>query len=176
MTARRLAAEMGLAGFTIEQLCTEVGVSRRTFFNYFASKENAVIGIPLADDSTDLEDAFVDGDGPLFEALVELHVARWERLEMAGDEITDLLGAFARDDRLLTHLLDRVAAGEREDIELVERRQGLPAGDLRAATAVQLLSGVFRAAAAEALSPDNDHDIRTSAYRRLAAARLLLNG
>src|SRR3954471_703362 len=30
--ARRLTAERGLSGFTIDELCADVGVSRRTFF------------------------------------------------------------------------------------------------------------------------------------------------
>ncbi len=43
--ARRATIEHGLHGFTIEQLCETVGVSRRTFFNHFASKDDAVLGI-----------------------------------------------------------------------------------------------------------------------------------
>src|SRR5258707_8029297 len=43
--SRRLTAERGLNGFTIEELCDEVGVSRRTFFNYFPSKEEAVVRV-----------------------------------------------------------------------------------------------------------------------------------
>ena len=43
--ARRATIEHGLPGFTIEQLCETVGVSRRTFFNHFASKDDAVLGI-----------------------------------------------------------------------------------------------------------------------------------
>src|SRR6478735_6808726 len=45
--ARELTAERGLHGFTIDELCEHVGVSRRTFFNYFDAKEHAVIGHPL---------------------------------------------------------------------------------------------------------------------------------
>ena len=43
--ARRATVEHGLHGFTLEQLCATVGVSRRTFFNHFASKEDVVLGI-----------------------------------------------------------------------------------------------------------------------------------
>ena len=43
--ARRLTAEHGLAGFTIEQLCEAVGISRRTFFNHFASKDALATGL-----------------------------------------------------------------------------------------------------------------------------------
>ncbi|MGP4991561.1 TetR/AcrR family transcriptional regulator, partial [Glutamicibacter ardleyensis] len=31
--ARELTAEHGFAGFTVDQLCAGVGISRRTFFN-----------------------------------------------------------------------------------------------------------------------------------------------
>ncbi len=59
--ARRSTAESGLHGFTIEQLCETVGVSRRTFFNHFASKEDAVLGIELHAD-VDLLTAYARGE------------------------------------------------------------------------------------------------------------------
>lgn len=42
--ARTLTAEHGYNGFTVEQLCEQVGISRRTFFNYFPTKLDAVFG------------------------------------------------------------------------------------------------------------------------------------
>ena len=58
--ARRTTVEHGLHGFTIEQLCETVGVSRRTFFNHFGSKDDAVLGIEL---NADVEaiDAYAAG-------------------------------------------------------------------------------------------------------------------
>ena len=53
--ARRSTVEHGLSGFTIEQLCESVGVSRRTFFNHFGSKEDVVLGIELNADIETLQ-------------------------------------------------------------------------------------------------------------------------
>jgi AcrR family transcriptional regulator len=48
--AQQLAAERGLDGFTMEDLATRAEVSRRTLFNYFPSKDDAVLGgIPEPD-------------------------------------------------------------------------------------------------------------------------------
>ena len=42
--ARSLTAERGLSGYTVEEVCERAGISRRTFFNYFPAKEDAILG------------------------------------------------------------------------------------------------------------------------------------
>ncbi|WP_306361488.1 helix-turn-helix domain-containing protein [Nocardia sp. CC227C] len=44
MAARRLAAEQGLDATTTDDIAKAVGVSPRTFFNYYETKLDAVVG------------------------------------------------------------------------------------------------------------------------------------
>lgn len=43
-TAMRLFLEQGFDATTIDQIVTEVGISRRSFFRYFGTKEDVVLG------------------------------------------------------------------------------------------------------------------------------------
>lgn len=43
-SATRLVLEHGFHNVTVEDMCAPVGIARRTFFNYFGTKEEAVLG------------------------------------------------------------------------------------------------------------------------------------
>src|SRR5690606_35165819 len=47
-TAQQLTVEHGLDGFTMDELAEATGLSRRTLFNHFPSKIDAVLGNPPA--------------------------------------------------------------------------------------------------------------------------------
>src|SRR5689334_942944 len=51
--AVRLALEQGAAALTVDEICAEAGVKQRTFFNHFATKEDALLGsaLPVIDES-----------------------------------------------------------------------------------------------------------------------------
>jgi AcrR family transcriptional regulator len=172
-TARALTIDRGgLAGFTIEELCSEVGVSRRTFFNYFASKENAVIGIPAhAPEDHELTDRFLAAGGQLLDDLIDLVIGRWELLGLTADEATQIGRAFEREPRLLVHLIGLIGEAERSDVELIERREGWGPGDERAQAAVQLLGSLMRANADTVFGGVEPY--RVALHRRLDAIHSL---
>lgn len=188
--ARQLTADVGLAGFTLEQLCERAGVSRRTFFNYFASKEDAVLGMGLHRHDHDAEAAFLAGgtaegaiSPTLLDDLAALVSARWAAMDIAPESIAELITAVEREPRLLPRVLAHAAEMERTDARLIERRDGLPEGDLRAHVAAQLIGAIARDTAAAFLGagpgeapPPTHNPGRTYGElyaERLAAAREL---
>jgi AcrR family transcriptional regulator len=179
-TARRLAAERGLGGFKIEDVCDDVGVSRRTFFNYFASKDDAVLGIPLDRfDPAAVADFVEKGDdGPglsptLLADLATLAAARWGALDIDPRTAADLFRASERDPRLIKRMLELGAEAERFDAMLVEEREGLASGDLRAQLAARLVWGIVHSAADEFLRSAAAEPFLAVFDRHLAAAREL---
>lgn len=180
--ARRFTAEHGLAGFTVEELCAEAAVSRRTFFNYFASKDDAVLGIPLErSDAAAIERFVAGGSGgtglspDLLTDLAVLAEERWRALDIAPDTVQDLFRAVEKEPRLLARLLELGAEGEKFDAGLIEQREGLAAGDLRAQVGAQVVGALVRSAAGEFLQPGNDDTFIEIFERRIGAARDLFS-
>lgn len=180
-TARRYTAERGLSGFTIEELCSEAAVSRRTFFNYFASKDDAVLGVPLERSDSAAIAAFLATEKPdgvsisptLIVDLAALNETRWQAMDIAPDTVAELIAAVDQEPRLVKRMLELTAEGEAFDIRLVEQREGLPSGDLRARAAAQIVGSLSRSSAAEFLSQAHTDSFLEIFERHLHAAREL---
>lgn len=177
--ARRRTAENGLSGFTVDEICDEAGISRRTFFNYFASKEDAVLGFTTLWDQHEIEERFTARGAPdepgvsasLLDDYAAMLVDRWTEIGLTPEQVADLVAAMDREPRLLSRLFESIRARERADVELVRTREGLPADDLRAQVAVQLVSALGGACMGQFLEPDNSDPLQMIMQRRLVAAR-----
>ncbi|MFM9877041.1 MAG: TetR family transcriptional regulator [Rhodoglobus sp.] len=72
LAALHLVAERGLDNVTIDEVSRVADISPRTFFNYFPSKEEAILGDPpILAESDSVERFVVDADGTtVFDGLV----------------------------------------------------------------------------------------------------------
>jgi len=147
--ASSLALEEGLTHATVEAIAESAGVSKRTFFNYFATKEDAVLGIQAPTLTADAEIAFRVNEGSdLFGRTVHLMVAVIRSM-FPDDSFTaqrkELSMQFPE---LRKRMFEHVGAAEQlVESVLMERyndhdavRAGLPAGR-ESATALLMLAG-----------------------------------
>jgi AcrR family transcriptional regulator len=79
LAALRLALERGLGNVRVEDITDAVNVSRRTFTNYFSSKEEAIVSLD-ADRAARAADALAGRPAgePLAESLAEVFAAQLE--------------------------------------------------------------------------------------------------
>lgn len=141
--AMRLASQHGLDDVTVEAIADTAGVSRRTFSNYFAGKEEALL---------------YDAEQRMH-ALLEAFEARpagessWTALRGALDALREHAGdphpQWATQARLarehpsvLARLLSQYADFERSLADLISAREDLPPGGVRP----RVIAGAFTTA------------------------------
>ena len=172
--ARRLTTEQGVAGFTIEELCAEVGVSRRTFFNYFESKENAVFGFATIDSRQEaLEEEFASQHGDLLDDFIELTIRRFELFNPVEDAPA-MFAVIEQEPRLLKAAFEQLAKNERRDMGLIVRRTGDDAdAELRAEVIVHTVGALVRMSMDQLLHHQATEPFSDLITRRLDLARSL---
>lgn len=127
-SALRLSVEHGVDGVTVEQIAIDAGVSLRTFFNYFSSKEEAIVDGDLAAAGTFVT-AF--SQRPTVEPVLEaLGNALLELVpELVDRKQATRLRALRRTPSLLPHQLAAFAAHEQGLAEAVAARLGVDLGE-----------------------------------------------
>ncbi|GHE11232.1 hypothetical protein GCM10011381_23910 [Klenkia taihuensis] len=125
----RLAVEKGFEHVTVEEVAAAADVSYRTFFNHFASKEEALLQ-PEGPDRPRLGDRLAETDPglPLLDALRAAMRADLARIEDDAATWRDRFSVIAATPALLPRLVELGATDERALAEAVAARTGTTAG------------------------------------------------
>ncbi|MBI0300447.1 TetR family transcriptional regulator [Streptomyces sp. PRKS01-29] len=165
-TALELFTRRGFGGVTLDELCEEVEVSKRTFFRTFTSKED----VAMAPDQ-DLWRAFLEeletaepdglsvvelGRDALLAALARVDEEGWARRVLLSRRLAE------RTPSMGAHGLQFCEATTQEALAILHRRFGLGApGDLRPRLAVDMLVAAFRGALASWVAQVDDAAVDT---------------
>lgn len=147
--AVRLTLERGLENVTVEEIAADADVSPRTFFNYFATKEDALLGdVPTAPDEL-ARATFVEGGptGEFTEDLVTLLVATLITSEDLATQRADMAQRkhlMDREPQLLPGLLRRFHTVEQGMAGAIAERAGAPADDERSLLAAAAAMSAMR--------------------------------
>ncbi|MGW2329035.1 TetR/AcrR family transcriptional regulator [Streptomyces sp. NPDC001700] len=154
-TALELFTERGFGGVTLDELCEEVEVSKRTFFRNFSSKEDVAMA-----PEQDLWRAFLEelesaepgalpplvvelGRDALLAALDRIADEGWARRVLLSRRLAEQTPSMA------AHGLQFCEATTREALDVLHRRFGLgEPGDPRPRLAVDMLIAAHRCAMA----------------------------
>lgn len=172
--AVRLASARGFDRVTIEEICVEAGISTRTFFNYFPTKESAIAYGP-SDLSAELIEEFVAaGPAPYRVVLGELITLAAHHLRDAPprrEHATGMLELAKTTPAVLAAFLAELERFQNQLACIVARRQGMqPDDDIPALIAALALtavrSGIERWTSA---GPGDDDDTPMPYVERAAA-------
>ncbi|WP_338693267.1 TetR/AcrR family transcriptional regulator [Streptomyces sp. Q6] len=143
-TTLRLARDLGFARVTVDMICKEVGVSPRTFFNYFPSKEAALFALPGSLPPA-LADRFAGGQGQDTDAVLrDLGDVLADHLREGvpgPQELEDTLRIAEGVPSVLATFLAQCEAVERDLAGTIARRTGTPPDG----EAAELLAGIAMA-------------------------------
>jgi len=181
VAALRLADERGLSGVTVDEITARADVSPRTFFNYFATKEQAVLGDPPTAPTGPVADAFVaGGSGDLLADMRELISEVWREAELDPD-LTLLRQRIVK---RYPELLGRRIASTREfELEIAalvvrrlerERPDRDPEARTRFARLVTLVSMAAMRTAWQSWSGEDPEELHTLIAESFADLRTLL--
>jgi len=144
--AVELALERGASAVTVDEIAAAAGVSRRTFFNYFPCKEDALLrDLPEPDD--DEVARFVTDTGlSWLEALRPLLVEHASLIEGRRSEVLDSHLLLQRNPALLAPLHARFAAFEESLADVIRRRGETTGAPVDATLVAAVCTGLLRVA------------------------------
>lgn len=180
--ARTLTAERGLNGYTVEEVCEQAGISRRTFFNYFPAKEDAILGHVDDEIPRDVIDDFIAAGGTsrpgeispnLFQDLVTLSLKLSENMAASEVETRQLIGVIKKEPQLMLRIIGATAEREAEFASVLALREGVPPDHPVVLMAVVLLGTIARKSSMVYFSEGNARPYRELLLENISAARQL---
>jgi AcrR family transcriptional regulator len=182
--ARSLTAERGFSGYTVEEVCERAEISRRTFFNYFPSKEDAIIGHVDDDLPAETVARFIAGGAgspageispSLLTDLVKLSLEVSEKMTASEEETRQLVGVVAREPQLMMRIIGASEERESQFAQMLATREGVRPDHPVVRMAVTLLGSIGRKTSASYFSAGNTRRYRDLLLENVTAARTLFS-
>jgi AcrR family transcriptional regulator len=182
--ARKLTAERGLNGYTVEEVCEQTDISRRTFFNYFPTKEDAILGHVDDEIPGDVIEGFIrrgESSAPgeisptLFQDLIELSLKLSENMAASEEETRQLIGVIKKEPQLMLRIIGATEEREAQFARVLALREGVEPGHPVVQMAVVLLGNIARKSSMAYFSDGNTRPYRDLLLENIAAARQLFS-
>jgi len=143
--ALRLVDERGVERVTVEEISEAADVSTRTFFNYFATKDDALIGDPLVD-GVELRERLLaaPADLPLLSAMMVALAPAIDQIEADRDMWRLRLRVIKNNPVLLPALFARGNDAEADFVAAIAARVRVGADDMYPALAASVVGAAFR--------------------------------
>ena len=170
-----MTRDLGLDGWTMDELADAAGVSRRTLFNYVPGKIDAILGEPPSFPEHAMT-VFLSGGptGRLIDDLSELACSLFESDDFGPELLGLAKQVFATTPRLLVIVHERFEVVAAQMAGHILEREGPGFGARRAHLVVRLMAALFDVAMQE-LSEDPDGPLVGDHFRvAVADARELL--
>ncbi len=173
--AQRLTDEHGLDGFTMEELAEAAEVSRRTLFNYFPSKVDAVLGNPPEIPPAVLATFHAGGPhGHLVDDLGELAAVLLSSKTLTHEEMEVGHRVVTTTPRLIMAAHERFEELTGEFVDMILAREGEEFGAARARLLIRVLVAIFDGCL-PGNNPDADRPLAEVFTESLRTARDLLS-
>ncbi|SEJ49478.1 TetR/AcrR family transcriptional regulator [Demequina mangrovi] len=180
--ALSLALEHGVENVTVDMICEASDISPRTYFNYFGTKEGALLGQPAPSPDESLVGGFLEGDGPIAEDLMVLMARTFLASSPDREVFAMRRRLFAREPELHALQVTRMAHKRQATAELVMRRLAERCPDLDADAArdhaqlvMSVAMGAFPVVSLQwAEASGADSDIETYIHAAIAQIRRIV--
>jgi AcrR family transcriptional regulator len=145
--ALRLADERGLDHVTVEEISAAADVSSRTFFNYFATKDDAILGEPaMAPEVFQQRLLELPRDVPVIDAVQRVFAPVIEEIQADRELWLRRMRVIKNNPSLLPALFARGMAEEQQFVAAVAARAGLSPEDTFPQLAAVATGAAFRVA------------------------------